>query len=150
MRNLIIKLGFSGSVIVITLASVVLSLIVTIVALHLAGLPVNWIGLSVSIIVPLIVAPISSGFVVHTLFQIHLLEGTMRNMATFDMLTGLFTRPMFLASGTSAHHTAVRNKTSFSLLAIDIDSFKKINDSFGHPAGDAVLKHFGEVRGGHT
>ncbi len=145
MRNLIIRLGFFGSVSVITFVSLVLSVVVTIVALHLANLPVTWVGMSVSIIVPLVVAPISSGFVVHTLFQIHELEGVMRSMATFDMLTGLFTRPMFIASSTSAHHTAMRNKTSLSLLSIDIDSFKKINDAFGHPAGDEVLKHFGDV-----
>lgn len=61
-------------------------------------------------------------------------------MAITDALTGLYNRRRFHDVLTSEHERARRYGTPFSLIMLDIDHFKKINDTFGHNVGDAVLK----------
>jgi diguanylate cyclase (GGDEF)-like protein len=62
--------------------------------------------------------------------------------ATVDPLTGVLNRRSFFRNAEAAVFFAIRNKDSVGLLTIDIDKFKRINDVFGHPAGDLVLKDF--------
>ncbi len=59
--------------------------------------------------------------------------------ALTDPLTGLFNRRMFQDWATTEWSRARRQGTSLSLLVLDIDHFKRINDAFGHIAGDEVL-----------
>lgn len=62
--------------------------------------------------------------------------------ATTDPLTGAYNRRYFDKQLEQEVEEANRYKTPFSLLIFDLDHFKHINDSFGHPAGDYVLKEF--------
>jgi diguanylate cyclase (GGDEF)-like protein len=59
--------------------------------------------------------------------------------ALTDPLTGLFNRRMFQDWATTEWSRARRQGTPLSLLVLDIDHFKRINDTFGHAAGDEVL-----------
>lgn len=61
--------------------------------------------------------------------------------ATADELTGLPNRRLFIDRVETAYRTAKRHHLQFALLYLDIDNFKDINDTFGHDAGDALLKH---------
>ncbi|NRA33397.1 MAG: diguanylate cyclase [Polyangiaceae bacterium] len=56
-----------------------------------------------------------------------------------DSLTGAYNREYFSERIKAEVAYAVRHKTPVSLIIFDIDFFKKVNDSYGHPAGDAVL-----------
>lgn len=60
--------------------------------------------------------------------------------ANHDPLTGLPNRSLFLRRLEMALFNARQNGTSVSLLMIDLDEFKDINDTLGHDAGDALLK----------
>jgi two-component system cell cycle response regulator len=72
----------------------------------------------------------------------------LRLLATHDALTGLKNRREFERLLTEEWDRCTRFGRSFSLVVCDIDHFKKINDTYGHPAGDAVLKHVaGLLRG---
>lgn len=62
-----------------------------------------------------------------------------------DPLTGLYNRREFDARLAEEHQRARRHGKPFALMMIDIDRFKHINDAYGHPAGDAVLKALAEV-----
>lgn len=62
-----------------------------------------------------------------------------------DALTGLFNRRAFLEKFELEMLRHIRKHQPLSLLMIDVDYFKKINDSQGHPAGDAVLVALGEI-----
>ena len=66
-------------------------------------------------------------------------EGSLYYMANFDELTGLANRHRLNEFLESEILRAKRNKTHFSLLFIDIDAFKPINDQYGHSVGDSVL-----------
>jgi diguanylate cyclase (GGDEF)-like protein len=64
-----------------------------------------------------------------------------RELAVRDGLTGLYNRRAFselLAQGLARED---RQGGRFGLLLLDLDHFKKLNDGYGHPAGDAALKH---------
>ncbi len=60
--------------------------------------------------------------------------------ARFDALTGLQTRGAFMADLQEAIQQAAADGTKLSVLFVDLDRFKIVNDSFGHDAGDRVLR----------
>lgn len=69
-------------------------------------------------------------------------------LATVDQLTGLYQRDYFFQRLADEHKRATRYGASFSLLMLDLDSFKRINDRYGHFAGDHLLRSVGEcIRG---
>ncbi len=71
-------------------------------------------------------------------------ERALEQLARFDSLTGLANRRHFEEDLDRAVVRAHRNHSPLLLLAIDVDRFKEINDSFGHAAGDAVLRAFAQ------
>lgn len=73
------------------------------------------------------------------------LREKLRDQSLRDPLTGLFNRRFFEESLDRELRRATRKKSSLALLFIDIDHFKKFNDSFGHDAGDMVLQEVAEV-----
>lgn len=66
-------------------------------------------------------------------------------LASTDELTTLLNRREMKIRSILAIELAVRSQYSIALLQLDIDYFKKINDNFGHPEGDRVLKELGQV-----
>jgi two-component system cell cycle response regulator len=67
------------------------------------------------------------------------------SLAIMDSLTGLFNRRRFEAIFTSEFKRAQRYQLPLSCMMIDIDHFKKINDSYGHQEGDVVLRELAQV-----
>jgi two-component system cell cycle response regulator len=65
--------------------------------------------------------------------------------AEYDALTGLRLKQRFLDMAAAEVRRATRHGRRLSLLMLDIDHFKRINDRYGHPAGDSVLAEVGRV-----
>jgi len=65
--------------------------------------------------------------------------------ATRDGLTGLYNRRYFDETLSDHIAAASRYRRELSLVLFDLDGFKKINDTEGHPAGDAVLRQFADI-----
>ncbi len=65
-------------------------------------------------------------------------------MARTDSLTGLPNRPVFLEQLSLEFARARRSGTRFAVLYLDLDHFKDINDTLGHPMGDRLLRAVGE------
>jgi len=68
----------------------------------------------------------------------------LRFHATHDPLTGIWNRGALLELLFVELERAQRKLTTFSLLMVDLDHFKRVNDEFGHPAGDAVLREISQ------
>jgi len=63
-------------------------------------------------------------------------------LAEFDELTGAHNRRSIMHALAEESERAIRNKSACSVALIDLDFFKRINDLYGHPAGDEVLRTF--------
>lgn len=72
-------------------------------------------------------------------------EMELRRIAQVDHLTGAATRRGFCLEAEKAISRYVRHQHPAALVVFDLDHFKKINDTFGHPAGDTVLKTVGST-----
>ncbi|MFT7880533.1 MAG: diguanylate cyclase [Sulfurimonas sp.] len=81
----------------------------------------------------------------HDISERKKLEKELRKMALHDRLTGLYNRRIFDDKIEDEVKRTERYEKNLSLLMIDIDHFKKINDTYGHQAGDEVLKHLATI-----
>jgi diguanylate cyclase (GGDEF)-like protein len=72
--------------------------------------------------------------------QRKLLEDELRRLATTDALTGIATRGHFLDSAELEIERTHRYQRPLSVMMLDIDHFKSINDSHGHAAGDTAIQ----------
>jgi len=72
------------------------------------------------------------------------LRETLSNRSIRDPLTGLFNRRYLEESLERELFRALRNRESLGTLMLDLDHFKRFNDTFGHKTGDELLKQMGE------
>ena len=71
-------------------------------------------------------------------------EKTISSLAQFDPLTGLSNRTIFLEWVQKAVARVKRGGKGFAILHLDLDHFKDVNDTLGHPCGDALLRAVAE------
>ena len=83
-------------------------------------------------------------FMLQDEFDQHYLQ-KMYNSSVRDALTGVFNRRYFDDQLPTALSYSARHKIPFTLLIIDIDHFKKVNDTYGHQAGDETLRMIGKL-----
>lgn len=77
--------------------------------------------------------------------EIESLQGDLVRSAHYDSLTGIYNRGTFLEECARELSRCARGGPGFSLAVFDLDHFKLVNDRYGHPVGDRVLKSFAEV-----
>jgi diguanylate cyclase (GGDEF)-like protein/PAS domain S-box-containing protein len=78
--------------------------------------------------------------VFHDISEQKRLEAALAEQATHDRLTGLINRARLEELLEYEHERVRRSGGSCALILLDIDHFKAVNDTYGHPAGDAVLR----------
>ena len=77
--------------------------------------------------------------------KIQRLNAGLEQLAMTDYLTNLYNRRYFMQRGTEEFKRARRNNQPLALLMMDIDQFKKVNDTYGHEAGDMALQQVAAV-----
>jgi diguanylate cyclase (GGDEF)-like protein/PAS domain S-box-containing protein len=73
------------------------------------------------------------------------LREKLREQATLDVLTGLYNRRYLDESLARELHRALRRKSPLCVAMLDLDHFKRFNDTFGHEAGDTLLRELGHI-----
>ena len=86
------------------------------------------------------------GFLLH---RVSASERQLFRIATTDPLTGIYNRRHFMTLLAREQERTLRYGNTFSLLILDIDHFKRINDSFGHPVGDEAIKAMAAAAAAH-
>ena len=77
-------------------------------------------------------------------------QAKMAEMSTVDELTRLHNRRYFVEALEGEFERANRYETEMALIVFDLDHFKKVNDTFGHPTGDMVLSGIGKILQKHV
>lgn len=147
MRQFIRKLGLTRSVLFFSFISVCFSVAATFLASFLL---MRWdvqlnikAGLIISMVISLTLTPVMSFYMIRLFLEVDRLEEEMRDLATYDSLTGLLTRREFNERVNYFHKIAQRENLTYSLIIADLDNFKEINDQFGHQTGDQTLEVLG-------
>lgn len=101
--------------------------------------PVHWSVDQIATLEDLAAAAMAEIELRSTLRALTAAQQRLQHQVERDALTGLFNRRGF--SERAKHHLALaqRTQSAFSILALDLDAFKQINDSFGHDIGDEAL-----------
>ncbi|MGO4403952.1 diguanylate cyclase [Bosea sp. RAF48] len=72
-------------------------------------------------------------------------ERELRRLAETDPLTALLNRRSFTEKANAAIAASEADGSAVALIIVDLDHFKQVNDSYGHPAGDAVIRAFADL-----
>jgi diguanylate cyclase (GGDEF)-like protein len=142
-NTLLSRLGLIGSVIFIAVIAAVVSIPITWLLVEIFGMDYTLSTLFLSVVVPMLVAPAIAVYFLKMYFKLQRLENQMHYIATYDSLTGLLTRQSFFERSSARLEQAYRTGRTVTVLYLDLDNFKMINDTYGHGAGDKVLSFFG-------
>lgn len=77
--------------------------------------------------------------------RLHVQKDAVERMAWHDPLTGLPNRNLFFKTLNQLVDVTRRNGSSLSLAVVDLDGFKQVNDTFGHDAGDELLRQVADA-----
>ena len=91
------------------------------------------------IVIPLIISPTCSWFLLRAHLRAKRLAAENYRLATVDELTGLPNRRAFFAAAAALQQKAQDGPGYFYCAIADVDNFKRVNDTYGHETGDAVL-----------
>ena len=128
-------------------ASIVLfDILIAAIILSPSEMQVHWISVSYYLLL-LIIGAISRYVHEYSQREQFLVRQLLGWVAQHDSLTGLANRRSFDTALKQTLLQARRNGQPLTLLLLDLDNFKAYNDSLGHPAGDALIRVFGEVLG---
>lgn len=95
-----------------------------------------------ALIVPLAQVCIAFGLILMVMWRY---AERLRRLSTLDALTGALNRAGLEIQGKRVGLRALRGGRSLTVIMIDVDCFKVINDTYGHPVGDEVLRHLARV-----
>lgn len=130
---------YSGIVGLISIFSSVLFTMLFVSWIHPEENPFDYI--IPAILVPLFVAPPIGYYLFNLVHKLETAKRQLEHLSQHDSLTNLYNRGHFWKLSKERLATAQSDGTILAVILLDIDDFKLINDTYGHPVGDQVLKH---------
>ena len=101
--------------------------------------------LALAVIIMALTLVLVSGYIYHLLFELQNAQIALQSLADTDQLTGIANRRHFDRKFKVEWRRAMREQTPISLILIDVDFFKKYNDTYGHQAGDRCLQQIAQA-----
>ena len=144
-RQFITKYSTKILVVALTLVATLTTLLLLKIGYEIFDIEIRLSEWIIGIVAPLLIAPAFTWMLFSLLKDLDVLEKDMRNLATHDHLTNLLTRRVFFEKSNDLIALSNRDNREISLLMVALDHFKEINDTFGHVAGDNMLKAFGHM-----
>lgn len=144
-RLLIRKYSIKLLVATMTLVAVITTILLLTIGYEIFDIKIRQSEWIMGAVAPLLVAPAFTWMLFRLLKDLDALEKDMRSLATYDYLTNLLTRRAFFEKANDLVELSNREHKEICLLMVDLDHFKKINDTFGHAAGDDMLIAFGKM-----
>jgi diguanylate cyclase (GGDEF)-like protein len=135
-------MNMTHAIVLVTLVTVLGSEATTAALMLLFSAPQRWvaIGLAISTVVPLLVATVVIAFFLQMIRRLQRAHELIAELAITDMLTGIYNRRFFMSEAQKEFGKAERHRLPLSIILFDVDRFKSLNDTYGHSAGDDVLR----------
>ncbi|MES2608647.1 MAG: GGDEF domain-containing protein [Pseudomonadota bacterium] len=139
----ITRLGALRATMLVTLAGALGSLGLTWLLVHGMGHSEMGDALWISLLVPIPLGILFGGTTILLVIALESARQQVQEMALADALTGLGNRRRFVPAARREVDLARRHGQPLALLMMDIDHFKRINDTYGHQVGDLALQEIG-------
>ena len=144
-RQILRRHGITKTSVGLTLISIFLSVVITRgINFFLSGSPPGD-GLVIAILVPAIIAPVMSLQMLRLLHDLDQAAEKLKILSYTDELTQTHNRRYFIQFGEQELRRAQRYGEAFTIVLLDIDNFKEINDTGGHLIGDKVLRNLSDL-----
>ncbi|MBI5029239.1 MAG: diguanylate cyclase [Chloroflexi bacterium] len=145
LRKLVRRLGIAKTSALVTIVAVLFSVGMSVGIEFIIHGGVSAQVIVFAIAMPVLIAPIFNYVFLRLVFQLEDLQAQLHRMTITDELTGAFNRRHWIELAELELARAKRYAGVFSILSFDVDNFKRINDTFGHAAGDLVLRQLSHI-----
>jgi diguanylate cyclase (GGDEF)-like protein len=145
LRGLLKRAGLIRTTSAVTGLSILASVALTYLVTQYVDGGSSVTAMLIAILVPAVIAPLLSYALLRLLFQLDAAEERMRQLSIKDDLTQVYNRRHFIEHAKVEWERALRYGEEFAIIIFDIDDFKRINDIYGHLAGDEILREVSRV-----
>ena len=145
LHKILKQFGVLKVTITLTIASVLISILITAGLTTLLSEEIGTSSIIIATVVPVVIAPLFAYITLRLTYQLDLAEERLRQLSITDELTQAYNRRYFIEIANKVLAGAKRYGDSFAVIIFDIDDFKRVNDTYGHAAGDQVLRILSEI-----
>jgi diguanylate cyclase len=136
----VIRRGLARGTLLITAFVWLLSTAIAQGTISVVGHGDRWVAALSTTLSSLVLTPIIGWVLLRMVFELEHARRKLAEIAMRDELTGVYNRRQFMALAEREWKRCRRYDTSAALLLVDADHFKRVNDTHGHLAGDALLR----------
>ncbi len=140
IRQFFLNQGVGRGAFYLTVGSILISVLITFFISILFGNNPGIQGYSLAVFIPAVIASIAGYITLSLYYELEQSRQEIHVLANTDDLTQIFNRRHFFELAERELERSRRNRHSLAIILFDIDDFKRVNDSYGHLAGDLVLR----------
>jgi diguanylate cyclase (GGDEF)-like protein len=143
----LLRIGPWRSTLLLTAVVFVLSLAIAQLVISVIGHGNRWLAALSAALCSLLITPVIGACILSLVSRLEQARAQLAVFATQDSLTGVHNRRHFMVLADREWSRCRRYGTEAAMLLIDADHFKRINDTYGHLAGDALLREMARAAG---
>ncbi len=145
LQRFLLKLGRLQTVMLITLVTSVLVTLLTMMTSTYVYDHIRLIDIQINVFITLVAAPLICTYFINLMFELDKARKALAYLANRDPLTQTHNRRYFMDIAKIEFDKSVRHQLPLSLIMLDVDNFKQVNDQYGHIHGDLVLRNLSDA-----